>query len=449
MRTEYNSEGIPLISIGSRSLISTTGVSAKNKIDTKPVVVKEITEDKSSTGQYTVLEWGTNNLFPETAITTIEKSTVLNSGLKYKLQLVLGQGVYPCRVKEFRDNGDEVLEVVNDPVLKDLVRSRMVRKYLTEAARDVYKFGKAFPVLRFNEDGSKIVAVNAVNARSCRLEFPDASTGTVKNVIITDWRQPKDVQAIPVLDPDDPDDHLQELKLAGKTKKARYIYPIDNYFSNNYFYPAPDWYTAYNAGWIDISQKVPSILKYMYENQITWKWHVKIPYAYFDKKFPLNQYKTVVERTKAIDDFFDALEASLIGTENANKAIFSMFEINAMGKAEEQWEIEALDNHYKSDQQLVESAVADSNILFSILVNPTVMGAGLPGEGPYAGKTGGSDIRESFLVNIALAWLDRQNILDPLDSMIRFNGAIDAELRFKNMLLTTLDTGAGSKKVLS
>jgi hypothetical protein len=126
-----------------------------------------------------------------------------------------------------------------------------------------------------------------------------------------------------------------------------------------------------------------------------------------------------------------------------------MFEINHQGKPEEQWEIVALDNKYKSDSQVIESAVADSNILFSINVNPTVMGAGLPGAGPYAGKTGGSDIRESFLVNVALAWLDRQNILDPLETMLAYNGVKGVELRFRNTVLTTLDAGKGTQKIVS
>ncbi len=450
MKTEYNNDGVPLISIGSKALVTTKGVPDQKTIPSKPIIIKQVTdpEGKVSASETSVLSWGPDNLQPEKDILTIESNTVLSSGLKYKLQLGLGQGIYPCRVKEFKENGDEVLEVLNDAKLSAIVRSRMVRKYLTESARDVYKFGISFPCLRFNEAGDYCAAISVVNARSGRKEFPDVN-GVVNNLIITDWRQPKDYQSIKMLSNDDPDDHLQWLKAKGETKSGRFIYPIENYFSNNYFYPNPDWYTAYNAGWIDISQKVPSILKYMYDNQITWKWHVKIPYAYFDKKFPKSEYKTTLDRTKAIDEFFDALEASLIGTKNANKAIFSMFEINAMGKAEEMWQIEPLDNKYKSDQQLVESAVADSNILFSILVNPTVMGAGLPGNGPYAGKTGGSDIRESFLVNIAMAWLDRQNILDPLESMFRFNGIEGAELKFKNMLLTTLDTGAGSKKQLS
>ena len=97
---------------------------------------------------------------------------------------------------------------------------------------------------------------------------------------------------------------------------------------------------------------------------------------------------------------------------------------------------------------MVTSAAANSEILFSLMVNPNVFGAGMPG-GSYAGNQGGSNIREAFLVNIANAWIDRQNLLDPILLMLRSNGVKDIELRFRNTILTTLDTGAGTQKTLS
>jgi hypothetical protein len=82
------------------------------------------------------------------------------------------------------------------------------------------------------------------------------------------------------------------------------------------------------------------------------------------------------------------------------------------------------------------------------MINPNVLGAGMPG-GTYAGNQGGSNIREAFLVNIANAWLDRQNLLDPLEAFLQYNGVKDVQLRFRNTILTTLDTGAGTTKKLS
>jgi len=53
---------------------------------------------------------------------------------------------------------------------------------------------------------------------------------------------------------------------------------------------------------------------------------------------------------------------------------------------------------------------------------------------------GGSNIRKAYLVNIANCWLDRQDLLDPLELFIRDNDAEeDIECRFNNTVLNTLD----------
>ncbi len=243
---------------------------------------------------------------------------------------------------------------------------------------------------------------------------------------------------------------LQRRKWGKKIAGKSFIYTIKDSWSNNEYYSSPIWYSAFLSGWVDIATSVPQFLKTAYKNQITWKWHVQIPYAFWDKKFPATDYKTTAERKTAINDYMDTIEDNLCGTENANKPIFTMFEINPNnGKTEERWIIEPLNNKLDNQQNLVTSAAANSEILFSLMLNPNVLGAGMPG-GTYAGNQGGSNIREAFLVNIANAWLDRQNLLDPLETFIRFNGADDnIEWRFRNTILTTLDTGSGTKKTLS
>jgi hypothetical protein len=194
---------------------------------------------------------------------------------------------------------------------------------------------------------------------------------------------------------------------------------------------------------------VPAFLKKAFKNQITWKWHVQIPYAFWDRRFPQAEYKDIAARQKAIEEYMDRIEENLCGTENADKPIFTFFEINPQnGKAEEQWIITALDNKYKENDKLITSAAANSEILFSLMLNPNVLGAGMPG-GTYSGNQGGSNIREAFLVNIANSWLDRQNLLDPLELFLHFNGVKNVQLRFRSTILTTLDTGAGTSKKLS
>lgn len=444
----FNNKGVPLVGFGNEVFFSTTG-GPNTKIQSKPVMFtpKNTDDDERVESGYKIMEWGDDNEFPETALTQIGKNTVLASGLKYKLQLLMGQGIFPAKVTGFDNSGNEVLEVVNNSDITNLVKSRMIRRYLQNTARDVFKLGNGFPVLRFTPDGKKIPTVQVINARTCRWEY--SSKGFPEYCIISDWRDSKDYMRLPVLNIEEPEAHLEDLMMLGKTKNLNIIYPINNYFSNNFWYAEPDWWVAYNAGWLDISSKVPSFLKKVYDNQITWKWHVQIPYSYWDKRYPKNKFKNDKDRQDLITAEMTTIENNLIGTDNANKTLFTHYTIGLNGKPEEEWIIKPLDNKYKSDQQMVESAVADSNILFSMNINPTLMGAGMPGSGPHANSQGGSNIREAFLVNIAMSWLDRQNILDPLEIILKINFDEDVELRFRNTILTTLDTGSGTSKVIS
>ena len=441
-----NSAGIPLLAFGKKALVSTFGAPSS------PAATPPNDEPESFDG-IKVYPWGIGNNFPDDAESIIRKSIVLNSGLKYKMQTILGQGIFPTRVTGYKDDGQEILEIIDDKDLQKLLRSRIIRRYLSLGTRDLLKFGNAFPEYVFNAEGNRITGINVINARHCR--WVEMENGVITHVIVFgNWKDgtpgsKKDYKKILVLDNFDPFSHLNSLKDDKKLKGGSVIFPLREAFSNNDYYPLPDWYTAKEAGWIEISQKIPSFIKKIYANQISWRWHVKIPYEYWEKRFPKTEYRDEKKRFSLIQDEMDKIEENLTGDENAAKALFTHFSVNSMGKAEEQWVIEPLDDKFKSEHQLIESAVADSNILFSINVNPTIMGAGLPGAGPYAGKTGGSDIRESFLVNVALSWLDRQTILDPIECMLEFNGIEDCEIRFRNTILTTLDSGGGTKKVVS
>ena len=343
------------------------------------------------------------------------------------------------------------LEVVNNPNITRLLNSRMVRRYMANALRDYFKFGVAYPELIPNADGSQIVGINAVNAAFSR--YAEKKNGTIPSVIVAGkWPdtpgESKDYAMVDLLDIYDPATDIESRKLLGKIGGKTFMYPLRDEWSNNEYYPLPIWWSAYRAGWIGIANKVPTFLLKMYENQITIKWHIQIPYAYWEKKYPELEYPDKDVRRNAIQAEMDKIEECLVGEENASKALFSMFEVNPNGKIEEQWIITPLDSKSKANENLIASAAANSEILFSLMINPNVFGAGMPG-GTYAGNQGGSNIREAFLVNIALAWLDRQNLLDPIELMLQYNGIEDVELRFRNTILTTLDTGAGTTKTLS
>ena len=432
---------------GQTFFASTTGAPVDKPVKpVKPVQELDFTE---MFDRYTISPWGTSNDFPVTALDIIGRTGVLNTGLKYIRNFTLGQGIFPVRVTGYNDKGDEVLEVINDPKITSFLEGRIVRRYMANALRDYFKLGISFAELIANQDGSQIVGINTINAQHCRLT--KAENGSIKNVVIHgNWPDsPVDsFKALPILENYDPYSDLMTRRIAGKTAGKSFVYLIRDEWGNEDYYPLPAWWSAYRAGWIDIANQVPTFLKKAYANQISWLWHIKIPYAYWDKRYPKSAHKNEVQRMALIQKDMDDIEKSLTGTANANKAIFSHYAANASGKPEEMWYIEPLDNKYKEGDKLVTSAAANSEILFSLMINPNVMGAGMPG-GIYSGNQGGSNIREAFLVNIANAWLDRQNILDPIEAVLAFNGVKDVQLRFRNTILTTLDTGAGTQKQLS
>ncbi len=448
----FNNSGVPLMAFGNRYFAQTTGApDLKPKDISKP---SPYDPDKTMVEDTYIADWGISNQFPDTAIETIGKIGVLNTGLKFLRNLTIGQGIFPVRVTGYDEKGNELLEVVNDADLRLFINSRLVRRYLEKALRDYLKFGAAFVQLIPNIQGDKLVGINTINARYCRLSVANANGSIEKCFVSGKWpdtpSDKADYTVIDVLEEYDPLAHLDRVKQQKKVKGTSFIHVLRDSWSNNEYYSEPIWYSSYKAGWVDVASSVPLFLKKAFVNQITWKMHVQIPYAFWDKKFPAGEYKTTLERQTAMMTYMDQIEENLCGPENANKPIFTFFEINpSNGKTEEQWIIKPIENKLNNDQNLITSAAANSEILFSLMINPNVLGAGMPG-GTYAGNQGGSNIREAFLVNIANAWIDRQNMLDPLEAFLRFNGMPhDVELRFRNTILTTLDTGAGTTKTLS
>jgi hypothetical protein len=449
----FNNDGVPLLGFGTGAGAGFEFITKGTPAQKRPGVAKETEylQDKLSFDGQSLVNWGSDNNFPHKANEMIRSVGVLNTGLKFMRNFTLGQGIFPVEVTGYDEQGNEQLQVINNPELTAFCESRLVRRYMEKAMRDYFKFGVANVQLITNADASKMVGINTINTMFCR--YTEAKNGIIEKVVVSGrWPDspPKEAyEVFDLLDEYDPAADLQRRRFEGSLKNKSVVFSIKDSWSNNDYYSEPIWWAAYLAGWVDVARVVPKFLLKAYANQVTWKWHVKIPYAFWDKKFPKEDYATPELRKDAIQEYMDLIETNICSQENADKPIFTFYEINPNnGKAEEQWIIEPLDNKSKEGDRLVTSAAANSEIMFAMMLNPNVLGAGMPG-GVYSGNQGGSNIREAFLVNIANAWLDRQNLLDPLEAYLQYNGVSGIQLRFRNTILTTLDTGAGTTKKLS
>lgn len=424
---------------GSPKLFQGVGVFGSTVTQSK--VVLEATSDTFTFDGVDYVSWGESNMYPDDAERTIRGTSVLQTGLNYKVRCCYGQGVVPVRVEGYDANGNDVISPVEDASLMKYFRGWSFRNYHSGVLRDVIKFGNAFPLLVFNKEGNKIVRVDVLNARHCRI-----SVDKKKLLVYGDFANSSPDKANTVvydlLDEADPFFDLEWRKDTGKLSGAAIAFPrLKNYFSNNDYYASPDWAAALESGWVDIAHKIPTFLNRAYENAMHLMWHVQIPADYWDKQFPRSDYKNPEERMELIQGFMDNFEKELTDTKNANKSLFTQYAVDENGRSFGEWKIDRLDGEIKAEERLSTSAAANSEILFSLMVNPSVLGAGMPG-GPYSGNAGsGSDIREGLLVSMILSYVEKQLVLDPVELMLRFNGYDDVDLRYRNITLTTLDSG--------
>jgi len=427
----YDNTGNPSIIISSKAIIVTEQPQYNAKQDIDPVKV----------GKYSFMPWGTTddgNDFPDIAIQHRKITPVLNRSLINYTKVVIGQGPYPVRIKEFDQSGYEVLEVVKDPEILMLLRNFSMRNYLSRTFFNRSSLGNAFVQLIPNLEGSKITKLIPVNARWCRLSA-DGESVLVSNI----FPDPTEasIKSYPLLDEIDPLGSLQAMREDGTLAKTSVFMHLKNPFSNNDYYSEPDWWTALE--WVKISQKIPVAINSGMDNMLQVYLHVKIPYSYFEEKFPRDQFKNDAERKSAIESFVAQLDEKLTTSKNARKTLISYFSDEKNGA--DKWDIEILEHKF-NQENLVNSTASDTQIAIATGINPDLLGL------MYGNSKGGSMQRELLLIAYALAWEERQALADPIELMIIFNYGekyADVEIKFRNTFLTTLDSGKGTDQVIS
>jgi hypothetical protein len=180
MESIFNKEGVPLLGFGKTVYMSTYGAPENKKV-TKP---SDDLDNVVTVGDYRICPWGPDNDFPQMADRMIEKTGVLNTGLRTLRNVVMGQGIFPCTVKGLDDQGNEILELIQNRAVIDFCSSRLVRRYFEKSIRDYLKFGRPFPELIPNADGSKMVGINTINAYYCRLTEANTA-GEIENCIVS------------------------------------------------------------------------------------------------------------------------------------------------------------------------------------------------------------------------------------------------------------------------
>ncbi|WP_231424026.1 hypothetical protein [Pedobacter sp. Leaf250] len=392
--------------------------------------------------------WGVNDDFPRDIYKMMKRTTVGRAGLQKLTTNMYGQRLIAFKVEDMSDGGKEIIKFMKyEPLNTILSRSNMKAVRLAQT-QDYNWFALAYAEIIFTEDKSEVYSINYQKTSHCRFAKIDENTGRIPYVYVSGKfpdAKVGDCQKIKVIDMINFVDQIEEIRQDTSTHK--YIMPLMWPDVMNDYYPCAAWDSARESGWLDIAISIPAYKKALFKNQMSLKYDIKIPMEYFDFKYTNFAAKTQVEKDQIFQELYDDINARLTGAENAQKALLSFYKTDQRtGKGIGQWEITVIDDKMKTEAYLPDTTAADFQISYAMGLNP----AG-SGQGTTAGvNKGGSDIREAGLDlraqlrahrDILLSWFDFVKIYNNWDT--------DLELGIQDQVLTTLDQGKGTEKVVS
>lgn len=436
-------------------LMSIVNKSASNssKVSTDPKSTHKVAEpsNEEEEGKTNWIPWGNSDDFPREIAKLMRKTTVGRAGLQRLTKYLYGQRIITYKIEDIDDSGREVIKMVRLPEWEQISQRSNMKAIRLINFQDYSYYAIAFVEIIFSKDKSKVVSLHAHKASHCR--FAEAKNGRIPHVFVSGnfpSVNPKECQKIPVIDMLEYPGQIEEIR---KDKKVlKYVMPL--YWPDvlNDYYPVVFWDSARESGWLDIATSIPAYKKALFKNQMSLKYHIKVPQDYFKVRYSNWETMPQDDKDKIIEELYLEVNDMLTGAENAQKAIMTFTATDKHTQKEiGAWSIEVIDDKMKQASYLPDSAAANSEILFAMGMNPAISGQGNTG-GSYTGgaNNGGSNIRESGLDLRSQLRADRDILLTPFDFVKLYNGLDpEVEIGVQDMVLTTIDQGKGTEKVVS
>lgn len=431
-----------IINRGGYAILTEAGVTVRMKSEESNTFLKR------KKGTHKIAYWGDDNLYPQKLYKSLRKNGAGRRGMSFRAKTHYGNGYFTYKLDpEAAANGKESFIPVildNYPEIQDFFKRNRIERFLKEAITDIEWWSFFFPEFIVSKDFKKINRVKRIPASACRYEEANEKTGNIEHVYVSgQWNENPsldDTTKVTKVKLIDPYWTMKEIReYIKKHKIHKFIIPFGIAPVVDEYYPTADWHSVYLNGWIDVANEIPKLKKNLFKNQISVRWHIKIPENYWKAKYADHWDDwTDKERDKKRKETLNDLESALTGTENYAKAIQTFFQTDDQGKPLPGIEFEALDDKMKDGTFLPDSSSANSEILFAQGVDPSLIGAGIPGGKLGAGS--GSDKREAFLILNALFKSDRDVTLEPIEFIHEYNGwPSEVKHGFKNIVLTTLD----------
>lgn len=360
------------------------------------------------------VRWGDDNLFPEHVMRDLRKSTVAKPILNKRAEMHLGAG--PTYFTHDIQNGKKVKVPLYIPEIEDWLEDNSIYKTQKRGVNDLETFYNAMPVFSLNLKRDKIAGLQYKKMINSRIGKPSESNNRVEHVCYShNWPNPSaeknEISEYKVFNP------LRPLKHAHFALPLRY-----DTSDECLYYELAIWDGVRQNGWMEIEQMVPTLKKHIFSNQAILKYHVKIPYDYWTRKYGEAGWTNMKKKEKdaAVREEMEKMDKFLSSAENSGKSFVSYYGIDPVsGKAYPGFEITAIDNKLKSADYLPDNSAAIIAICFAMGYDPT--GIGSDGVDKRGSGGSGSDKRETFSNQVATMGVNRYTSLEPLRLVTRVN----------------------------
>ena len=433
-----------------------SGVLSGAEPGARPTVVQpDWTRYPSASGD--LMPWGDSNDFPQRITDLYRKDPIIPTTLGKVASMLAGKGVKPV-LEDIDEQGKEIDRPLpkGDAVTREInafLNNNLFRLYLREMASDAAWFFNGWPEMLLSKDRQKIVQLHPLNAeevRWCRM----TEQGNLPFVWLNaNWphvttADPR-TKCINALDPY----RWDRVAWLRESQFYNCVYPISYPTPGQRFYSLAHHYSIVESGWLDVHLAVPAFKKFLLKNQMSIKYHVKVDKDYWPIRFGLEWAKGDDHKKQELrKSWIESVTKMLTNVENAGAMLVTDIAQSLDGKTTKDYvTIAPVTDMMKDGKYIEDNLEAAANIFYTLGVDPTLVG--FSGGKNGGERSGGSDKREAYLIALEMLAPFRDMLIEPLEFVAEYNGwkerFPDLRFRFRDKILTTLDTGAGTQKVLS
>lgn len=378
-----------------------------------------------------------DNLYPQSALAFVKKSSVISTSLAKQTNFLIADGL--CYGKRRRGaGGNYTYECQENEEIDLFLRNSNIRRYIKEAAADLIYLGNAFVEIVLAPDRSKITSIAIQSAQNCRFSKQDEVTGTYHYVYLNaDWlnvtsETDSKVKKFPCIDP-----YFKSAdSLRVRNDGLRYIYPLNDPIPGNELYQEPSWHTVLRNKWGKLAEIIPVFKLAALENQFDLKYHIQVPAGFWNSAFENWEDKTPDQRKLIRQEYYKKFTDSLTGAEKGGSTIFTEYNYDQVsGKEFNGWKIELLDNSKIDGKYIEDSQEASTHLLMAVGMDPTILGT-IPGKN-NASSGSGSDKRVAInILQKALSPI-AESVCEVLDFVGQYNGWKETFWLHREQVLTT------------